>query len=159
MFELFQLRIAVCRQHFTVRVNIHAFAFGLLQQVEQVDDVVTADQDSFALHWRDAHLGWFWRAKIVAMSGIQQLHHFQIHLTDFETGVEQHADVIGFAGQKIHVFVEQAKHFFAFFAQHHGVIAIRGTAFQTVQHQAVQTEYIWIIALDAGFRRLRQQTL
>ena len=25
--------------------------------------------------------------------------------------------------------------------------------------QAVQTEYIWIIALDAGFRRLRQQTL
>jgi hypothetical protein len=56
MFEFTQLRIAVRRQHFAVGIDVNAGAFGLLQQVVQIFQVVAGDQDAFAFGGFDVDL-------------------------------------------------------------------------------------------------------
>lgn len=47
MLEFTQLRVAMRRQHFAVGVNINARAFGLFQQVVEIFEIVTGNQDAF----------------------------------------------------------------------------------------------------------------
>lgn len=46
VFEL-QFSAPVCWQHFTVGVDVNAGAFGLLQQVVEIFQVVTGNQDIY----------------------------------------------------------------------------------------------------------------
>ena len=45
MLEFTQLRVAMRRQHFAVGVDINARAFGLFQQVVEIFEIVTGNQE------------------------------------------------------------------------------------------------------------------
>lgn len=47
MLEFTQLRVAMRRQHFAVGVDINARAFGLFQQVVEIFEIVTGNQNAF----------------------------------------------------------------------------------------------------------------
>ena len=48
VFVFLQFRISVSREHFTMRVNIDAFAFGLFEEKFQIFQVMTGDDDERA---------------------------------------------------------------------------------------------------------------
>ena len=83
VLEFTQLRIAVRWQHFTVGIDVNAGAFGLLQQVVEIFQVMTGDQDAFALGRFDVDLR---RRRVAVGAGftrIQNAHHAEVHLADF----------------------------------------------------------------------------
>ncbi|MOA62793.1 hypothetical protein D3C78_1883190 [compost metagenome] len=55
MFEFFQLRVAVCRQHFAVGIDVHVLPLGLLEQHAQIFQIVTGDQNGFTRHRTDIY--------------------------------------------------------------------------------------------------------
>ena len=83
VLELTQLRVAVRRQHFTVGINVNTGTFGLLQQVVQIFQVVTGDQDAltFGRFYVDLSRGWV--TVFGGFTGVQNAHHFEVHLADF----------------------------------------------------------------------------
>ena len=83
MFELTQFRVAVRRQHFTVGIDVNAGTFGLLQQVVQIFQVVTGDQDALTFGCFDVDLSWRRVAVFSGFASIQNAHHFEVHLADF----------------------------------------------------------------------------
>ena len=83
MFEFTQLRVAVRRQHFAVGINVDASAFSLLQQVVEIFQVMTGDQDTFTLGRLHVDLRWRRVAVGTGFTGIQNAHHAEVHLADF----------------------------------------------------------------------------
>ncbi|MNY61873.1 hypothetical protein D3C86_1986110 [compost metagenome] len=83
MFEFAQLRIAVCRQHFAVGVDVNACSFGLQQQIVEVFQVVAGDQNTLTGSRFHVHLRWGWVTVSLGFARIQNAHHFEVHLADF----------------------------------------------------------------------------
>ena len=83
MFEFTQLRVTVRRQHFTVGVDVNAGAFGLLQQVVQIFQVMTRNQDTFAFGRFDVDLRRGGMTIFAGLAGVQNAHHLKVHLADF----------------------------------------------------------------------------
>ena len=83
MFEFTQFRIAVRRQHFTVGIDVDAGAFGLLQQIVEIFQVVAGDQDALAFGRFDVDLSRGRMAILSGFTGIQNAHYFEVHLADF----------------------------------------------------------------------------
>ena len=83
MLKFTQLRVAVRRQHFAVGINVNAGTFGLLQQVVEIFQVVTGNQNALAFGCLDVDL----RRRRVAVgagfTGIQNAHHAEVHLANF----------------------------------------------------------------------------
>ena len=83
VFKFTQFRVAVCGQHFAVGIDVNARAFGLLQQVIEVFQVMAGDQDALAFGRFNVNL----RRRRVAVgagfTGIQNTHHVEVHLADF----------------------------------------------------------------------------
>ena len=51
--------IVVCGQHLAVRVDVDAFALGLLEEHLEVFEIVAADEDTGTLTGVDRHFGHF----------------------------------------------------------------------------------------------------
>ena len=83
MLEFTQLRVAMRRQHFAVGVDINARAFGLFQQVVEIFEIVTGNQDAFTCRRFDIDLGWGRVTVFTGFACVQNAHHFEVHLADF----------------------------------------------------------------------------
>ena len=83
MLEFTQLRVAMRRQHFAVGVDINARAFGLFQQVVEIFEIVTGNQNAFTRRRFDVDLGWRRVTVFTGFACIQNAHHFEVHLADF----------------------------------------------------------------------------
>ena len=83
MLEPSQLRIAVGREHFTVGIDVDAFAFGLLEQLVEIEQVVTGNDDSWPCL---CARGNGCRCRIAERRGVSVVEHFhcaQVHLAGF----------------------------------------------------------------------------
>ena len=89
MFEFTQFRVAVCGQHFAVGIDVNAGAFGLLQQVVEIFQVVAGDENTFAFGRFHIDLRWRWMTVGAGFTGIQNAHHFEVHLADFHGALKQ----------------------------------------------------------------------
>ena len=83
MLEFTQLRVTMRRQHFAVGVDINARAFGLFQQVVEIFEIVTGNQDAFTCRRFDIDLGWGRVTVFTGFACVQNAHHFEVHLADF----------------------------------------------------------------------------
>ena len=83
MLEFTQLRVAMRRQHFAVGVDINARAFGLFQQVVEIFEIVTGNQNAFTCRRFDVDLGWGRVTVFTGFACVQNAHHFEVHLADF----------------------------------------------------------------------------
>ena len=83
MLEFTQLRVAMRRQHFAVGVDINARAFGLFQQVVEIFEIVTGNQNAFTRRRFDVDLSWRRVTVFTGFACVQNAHHFEVHLADF----------------------------------------------------------------------------
>ncbi len=76
----FQPRIAMGWQHFTVGIDVDAFAFGLLEQLFEHFQVVTGHQNTLAGLGSGIDRGRHGMAVVIDMALIEQAHHGQVVL-------------------------------------------------------------------------------
>ena len=79
---LFQLRIAVGRQHLAVGVDIDPQSVGLLQQLVQVLQVVAGHHDEGSLFHVHVHPCGDRRAEGLCVGPVQQGHALEVHLAE-----------------------------------------------------------------------------
>ncbi len=140
MLKFTQLRVAVRGQHFAVGIDVNASAFGLLQQVVEIFQVMTGDQDAFAFGRFDVDLRWRWVAVGAGFTGIQNTHHFEVHLADFHRAFQQGVHVGRPGAQPCHDFVVLGVNSVIVLAEYVRVLHIGRSTFQTVQAQQAQAE-------------------
>ncbi len=84
MLEFTQFRIAMCGQHFTVSVDVNA---GALRSApagcRDLSDRDRRSECTFAFSRFDVDLSRRWVAVFGGFTGIQNAHHFKVHLADF----------------------------------------------------------------------------
>ena len=151
----------MCRQHFTVSVNVHTGAFCLLQQHMQIFEVMTGDQNRFTCHRTDVHGRWRRVTVSFGFTGIQHFHDFKVHHTNRHRLVEQLTHIRRISTEPRHDFMVLAVNLITVFAQHMGVLHICRRPFQAVQAEHTQTVDIitdsLLIFIQGKFIRLFHQ--
>ena len=105
MLELAQFRVAVGGQHFAVGIDVNAGAFGLLQQVVEIFQVVAGNQDAFAFGRFDVDLRRGRMTVSAGFTGIKNAHDPEVHLADFHCALEQGVHVGRPGAEPRHNFV------------------------------------------------------
>ena len=152
MFEFTQLRIAVSRQHFAMSIDVDAGAFRLLQQVIQILQIVAGDQDALPFGGFNVDLSRRRMAVFGRFTGVEDAHHFEVHLADFHRTFEQRIHIRRPGAQPCHDFMVLGIDSVVVLAEHVGVLHIGRRTLQTVQAQQAQTENIFA---DGGFIFIR----
>ena len=130
-------------QHLAMRVNIHALALALLEQVFQVLQIVAGDENRLALDGADIHHGRLGMAIGLRVGPIEQLHDLQVHLAGLQdpaqNGVEVGRRAPGTPGRRGNRGPRGIGHTGRIFvAQHQGVIGVGRGPFQSVERQFQQ---------------------
>ena len=135
MFEFTQFRVAVRRQHFAVGIDVNAGAFGLLQQVMQIQQIVTGNQDTFAGNRFDVDLSRRRVAVFTGFASVQNTHNFKVHLADTHGALQQRVHVGRPGAKPRHILVVLGVNLVVVLTQYVGVFHISCRAFQAVQAQ------------------------
>lgn len=151
----------MCGQHFTVSVDVNAGAFGLLQQVVEIFQIVTGDQNALAFSRFDVDLSRRWVTVFGGFTGIQNAHHFKVHLADFHCALQQRVHVSRPGAQPGHDFVVLGVNVVVVLTENVRMFHVRRRAFQTVQAQQAQAEDVLanggFVFIRGKFRRLTLQ--
>jgi len=132
-----------------VRVDVDALAFGLLEQILQVLQVVPGNQDALSLHRRGSH---FRRLRVpvrAGIAGVQHAHGLQVYFAHPKRHGRQCIDVRGLRSQERQRLVEEGIELLVLLAENHRVIRVGRHAFQAVQHQSLKTCDVRAQALDS----------
>ena len=148
VFELTQFRVAVRWQHFTVGIDVNAGAFGLFQQVVEIFQVVTGDQDALTFSGFHVDLSRGRVAVFGGFAGIQNAHHFEVHLADFHRALQQSVHIGRPGAQPRHDFVVLRVDVVVVLAENVGMFHVSCRTFQAVQTQQAQAENV---LTDGGF--------
>ena len=144
MLVLLESRIIVCRKHFAVRIYIHSRSLGLFQQVFDVMQVVSADQNTRILAHPDIHLCNLRIAVTGRICLVEQCHHLDTHLSRLHhlrhpfVGC-QSADS-NFRQCRLH----ERMNFPVAIPQTHGMFVISRHTFQTVNKQFFQRTQVLV---------------
>ena len=122
------------RQHFAVRVDIHALARRLLQQQLQVVEIMAGDDDERPLLHRQRNGHGRGCAIALGVGLVQQRHALEVLFADLHHDGQQlvHAPVLAY-GKKC--FSEEAVYLLIGIAQYHGVMCICRHATHTEKDQ------------------------
>lgn len=161
MLEFTQLRVAVSRQHFAVGVDVNARAFGLFQQVIEIFEIVTGNQNAFTRCSFDVDLSRCRMAVFTGFACIQNAHHFEIHLADFHGTLEKCVHIGRPGSQPCHDFMVLGVNIVVVLTENVSVFHIGRRTFQTIQAEQTQAENIFanrcFIFIWRKFRRLTLQ--
>ena len=84
-----QLRIIMSRQHLAVSIDIDAYAFRLAQEIFDVTQVVSTNQDARVLPHSNIHLSYLRTAISFGIRLVEQSHHIDSRLASFKHQVEE----------------------------------------------------------------------
>ena len=84
-----QLRIIMSRQHLAVGINVDAHAFRLAQEIFDVTQVVSTNQDARVLPHSNIHLSYLRIAISFGIRLVEQCHHIDSRLASFKHQVEE----------------------------------------------------------------------
>ena len=84
-----QLGIVVCRQHLTVGIDIDTRALGLLQEVSNIVEVVTTDENTRTLTYTNVHLCDLRLTVSSCVCLVEQCHHVNTVFTSGEKQLQQ----------------------------------------------------------------------
>ena len=141
MGVLFQLRIAVGRQHFTVGVDVDAFTLGLLQQQFQIVEIVAGDDDERPLLHRQRDGGRRGRTVAFGVGLIQKRHALEVFLAHLHHDGQQRVHIPVLAHSKKSLG-EKAVHFLVGITQHHSVMGVSRHAAHAEEDQGFEAANI-----------------
>ena len=144
---LFQLRIAVGREHLAVGVDVDVLSVGLLEQQLHVVQVVTAHNDERTFLDGERHLRRNRVAVGFSVGVVEQLHAFQVDGSGLEHQREQHVLRLVLA-EVIERFVEIRVDLLTGLSQHPGVVGVSRHALQPEQYQGFQRADIRVAVPD-----------
>ena len=138
MGVLFQLGITVSREHFTVGINIDALVLGLLQELFQIKEIMSGNDNKRPFLHSQTHFCWNGITIGFRISLIQQLHAFQINRSDFQDDREKfiHPPVLHTDSKE--GLIKEVVYFRVRIAQDSGVIRIGGHTPDAKQNQRLQ---------------------
>ena len=145
-------------QHLAVGVDVDAQAFGLLQQLRKVRQVVAGDQDAGALADAELDLSEFGVAVGAGVGLVQQGHAGHRDLAGLHGQVDQCAgfQLPGGGGERLG---QEGVDLLAFEAEHRGVVGIGGDALQAVDDQFLQGAQVLVaFRQHADLRRFGLET-
>ena len=134
---LFELRVAVRRQHLAMRVDVDALAVGLFEQQLQIAQIVTGDDDERTFFNRQRHLRRHGIAERFGVCPVQQRHARKILFTDLQHERQKlfHAPVFADGKQRLG---KKAAEGFVLIAQHIGVVGVRCHAAHAEENERLE---------------------
>lgn len=151
------------REHFTVSVNVDAFAFGLFEEEFQVFQVVAGDDDERAFFYGQGNRCRNRCAISRRVGFVEEGHAGQVDFTCFHDNRKEfvHAPVFADGRQ---AFDEEGIDFFTRFAEHESVVSISSHAAHAEQDEGFEGTDIFIgvphlvhVVVSCGSRRKGQR--
>jgi len=148
----FQRRIAVGGQHFTVRVNGDALAFGLLEQLFEVLQVMAGNQDGLALLHAQRNLRRNGMAERRRIARVEQFHRAQIDFAAFQDQTDPAVQIQGFPGDGRERLLNKGVNLVVFLPQNLGVVRVSCNALDAEKQNVLKRPDIRVF-LRARFQR------
>ncbi len=121
---LLEAGVAVRGEHLAVGVDVDAFAFALLQDLFQVQEIVPGNQDGLAFLVPQGHLGGHRVAVPAGVARIQQFHGPQVDLAAFEHQRQEVVQAQVFSRRGRQTLVDEGIDLVVFLPQNPGVVGI-----------------------------------
>ena len=134
MLESLKLGIAVGGQHFAMRINVDASAFGLDEKLVEVVQVMAGDENCLALDGMDAQRSGRRCTEGLRVRAVELLKHVEVQFADFEGEAEQLFGGVLFS-KCVQQLVDGGVTGGGAGAKHHGVVGVGCNAFQTVNDE------------------------
>ena len=93
MLVLLELRIVVGRKHLAMGIDIDARAFGLDEEIFDILQVVTGDEDARIAACADVHPGEFRITVCLGVGLVEECHHIHAVLSCFEHHAQQRVHI------------------------------------------------------------------
>ncbi len=134
MAVLLERRVVIGRQHFAVRVDIHAGSLRLLEEFFHVAEVMAADQDARIAANADVHFRDFGVAVRGCVGLVQESHGFDSLFPGFHNHSDHLVDrqVLRRRRQRLH---EEVVNGFVLIAEHRGMIGVSRDTLQADDEQ------------------------
>ncbi len=148
------------REHFTVGINVDALVLGLLQELFQIKEVMTGNDNKRSFLYSQTYFCWNGIAIGFRISLIQQFHTFQVNRPDFQDNRKKfiHPPVLHTDSKE--GLIKKAVYFRVRIAQDSSVIRIGGHTPDAKQNQRLQRAnilpsspqmlHVIVIVLPAG---------
>ena len=157
MFVLLERRVGVRRQHFAVRVDVDALAFGLLQDQFEVVQVVAGNNDGLARNRLRVDACRFRMSEGLRLARVEHLHDAVVERADVHRALEQSAAIGRLRAEESHDLVEASSDRAVGLAKNPGVLHVGGSAFQPVQAEQAQADHVLADFLLAAVQREGQR--
>ena len=144
MLVLLESRIIVCRKHFAVRIYIHSRSLSLFQQVFDVIQVVSADQNTRILAHPDIHLCNLRIAVTGRICLVEQCHHLDTHLSRLHHLRHPFVGCQSADSNLRQCRLHERMNFPVAIPQTHGMFVISRHTFQTVNKQFFQRTQVLV---------------
>ena len=147
---LVQFRVAVGGQHLAVGVDVDAGAGGGLQDLGQVVQVVTGDQDRLADHRGDPHRGGHRGPEAAGVGGVEHLHHLEVDRTQLQGVAQQRVGLGGSGGQEGQAGLDAGVGVVGAVAQGVRVVGVGGHPLEAVEVEVAQADDIGAQGVQVG---------
>ncbi len=123
----------MARQHFAMRVNVDSAAFGLVEQLGEIQKIVAGNADALTLHGRHADLGGLGVSVGAGVCRIEQLHDLKIQLAGLHCPIEKLIDRGMRQSKEIECCVKCGVDYRIFVIENKCMIGIGGGALEPVE--------------------------
>ena len=141
---LLEGRIVVTREHLAVCVDVHTLVLGLFQQVLQVAQVVTADEDSRTVAYADVHPCHLGLSVTGGVGCVEQRHGLHAEFTGLHHEVDQLVDRRLAGGDSCQCMLHELMDGLVVVVKTHRMFQIRCHTLQSVDHQLLQRAAVCI---------------
>ena len=143
MREFLERRVGMRREHFTVRVHVDAFAFGLLQDEFEVKQVVPGNENGLALDRLGVDPRRHGVAESLGFAFIEHFHDAVVELADVHRALEKRTGVRWLSAEEGHQFVEAASDLGIGLAEYARMLHVGSCPLQAIEAQQAQADHIF----------------
>ncbi len=141
--------VPVGRQHLPVGVDVDSLAFGLLEKLFQVFEVMARHQDGFSLFNSQGDFGGNGMPVGSGVSRVEKLHGAKVDLPAFEDQLDPVIQTQVFPQGGGKPFMDEGVNPFILLPQNLGMVGVSGNPFQTKKESMLQGKNIGV---DGGVR-------
>ena len=137
-------RIVVRRKHLAMRVDVYALSFGLFEQLLQIFEVMTTDQDARTILHVNGHLCHFGMAVSTCVSTVEYIHSLHAIFTGTQGEVDEGCHIKISHGERSQSVASEVIDGEIFIAKTFGVLHISRHSFKTINNQFCERAFVCI---------------
>ena len=151
MLVLLELRIVVGRKHLAMGIDVDARAFGLDEEIFDILQVVTGDEDARIAACADVHPGEFRITVCLGVGLVEECHHIHAVLSCFEHHAQQRVHISIRVADGGESTADEADDFAVLFSQMGCVLVVCRHTLQAEHGEFLERADICILVAEHGF--------